>query len=84
MTEDRKFAFQQMVGVWGYKVDFQNGHVSGGLVWEEGRVARRSVSERRMSFDVVGVAILRCEYTVLKSLNGHEVTKRAVERLDSI
>lgn len=50
-------------------------------MWEEERVARRSVSEQRMSFDVAGEAILRCEYTVLKSLNGSEVRKKAVDSI---
>ena len=56
-----------------------------GLVWGEGKGARRSVSEWRRSFDVmVEEAILRCGYTVLKSLSGPEVLRKVVDWLDSI
>lgn len=84
MTEGRKFVFRRMSGVWEYEVDSRNGYVFGGLVWEEGTVARRSVSERRKSSDVMVEAILRYGYTVLKPLTGPEVMKKVVDWLDSI
>ena len=51
-------------------------------MWEEGTVARRSVSEQR-SFDVMVEAILRYGYMVLKPPTGSEVMKRVVDWLDS-
>ena len=47
-------------------------------------MARRSVFERRRSFDVMVEAILRYGYMVLKPPTGSEVMKRVVDWLDSI